>query len=390
MYRYTFWLFFLLLAGVWGCALWQPQGVVEISAAQWFGSALFFALYFLLPLFHRRAEVQAILLSSASFVLMAVFWTLHTTGEPNYFILLLFAYLAGDAAYRLPSRHALFSGGVIGICTLLPALDGNSDYFSFSFLFWYLALLGLALSIFHRIHHAAEAVAARYDALLHEYRALKRKAVSDEKLARQQERTQIGREIHDSVGHKLTNLLMQLEVARMEADGTEKDRLGLLKGLAQESLEETRTAVKALNQEEIVGIPAMISLIRKLEAENFIRIQFAVKNRAFSARLKPEQAAAVYRAVQESLTNVMRHGTKREASITFESAGERIFRFEISNPIPAGYRFEEGYGLTAMKERVQQAGGNLEILAFNSLFIVRGTFPLQKKEEDADGSDSFS
>ncbi|QTM99070.1 sensor histidine kinase [Sediminibacillus dalangtanensis] len=387
MYRYTFWLWFLLLAGLWGFALLQPQGAAGISPARWIGSALLFALYFLLPLFRRRAVAQAILLSSSGLVIMAVFWPLHTD-SPNYFSLLLFAYLAGEAAYRLPGRHAFISGAVIGIWVVLPAFEENGQYFSFSFLFFYLAMLGLALSIFHRIHHEAEAVAARYDALLHEYRGLKRKAVSDEKLARQQERAQIGREIHDSVGHKLTNLLMQLEVARMEAGETKKERISLLKELAQESLDETRRAVKAWNEEEIGGIPAMIRLIRKLEAENFIRIQFSVKNRAFSARLTPEQAAAVYRAVQESLTNVMRHGPKREASITFESAGERIFRFEISNPILAGYRFEEGYGLTAMKERVQQAGGSLEILAFNSLFIVRGMFPL-KKEDVAGGSDSI-
>ncbi len=388
MYRYSFWLWFLIVAGLWGVALLQPQGVVGISPARWIGSALFFALYFLLPLFRMRETVQAILLSSSGLVTMAVFWPLHTD-TPNYFSLLLFAYLAGEAAYRLSGRHALISGAVIGICVVLPIVEENGEYFSFSFLFFYLGMLGLALSIFHRTHQEAEEVRARYDALLHEYRGLKRKAVSDEKLARQQERTLIGREIHDSVGHKLTNLLMQLEVARMEADETEKERIGLLKGLAQDSLEETRRAVKAWNEEEIGGIPAMIRLIRKLEAESYIRIQFSVKNRAFSARLAPEQAAAVYRAVQESLTNVMRHGPKREASILFESAGERIFRFEVTNPIPSGYRFEEGYGLTAMKERVHQAGGSLEIVAYNRLFIVRGAFPLQKKEGVASGSDSI-
>ncbi|WP_077622891.1 sensor histidine kinase [Sediminibacillus massiliensis] len=388
MYPNNFWFFFAIIIGIWGFALAdQSQGLSNVPPAGWFSSALFFALYFMLPLFRKRPILQATLISCLSLLVMVLFWPLHRE-EPNHFILLLFGYLAGEAAYRLHAKQAIITGIVIAISIILPGISESGEYFSAPFLIFYLALLCLALQIFHRLFHDASETEARYDALLHEYRGVKRMSISNEKMARQQERTQVGREIHDSVGHKLTNLLMQLEVARLKSDGAALQRINLLKELAQESLEETRRAVKALNQDEIGGIAAIISLIRKLEAENFIRIHFEVKNRAFSAQLSPDQTVAVYRAVQESLTNVMRHGYARETFVLFESPGERIFRFEVSNPIPLKYSYKEGYGLSAMRERVQQSGGRLDVLAYNKIFIVRGTFPLQGKDDATNGSDS--
>ncbi|SDJ78988.1 sensor histidine kinase [Sediminibacillus albus] len=387
MNQYTYWLCLALLMGTWGFGLNnQTQGLTEVTFIQWLGSALFFSVYFLLPLFKRWLLVQSLMLSSASLIVMGVFWPMQPEGA-NYFTLLLFAYLAGEMVYRLPVAYAYSVGGAILSGLLLPAFLGSGRYFPISFLLLYISILGLALWKFHHYFHQSIEVSARYNALLHEYRGMKRNSILAEKLARQQERTLVGREIHDSVGHKLTNLLMQLEVTRMKADEPEKQRIGVLKDLAKESLEETRRAVKALKQEEIGGIPAIISLIRKLEAENFIRIHFSVKNRAFSVQLLPEQTVAVYRAVQEALTNVMRHSPAREASVIFESPGESIFRFEVSNPIKKDYTYSEGFGLNSMRERVDQAGGSLDILVYKRLFIVRGTFPLHRKDGGINGSD---
>ncbi|WP_226036623.1 sensor histidine kinase [Aquibacillus saliphilus] len=379
MYRHTYWLCLALLIGIWGFGLsHQFGGISEVSSLYWLGSAMFFSLYFILPLFHKQLIVQIFVLVSATLIIMGVFWPIEET-LANYYVLLLYAYLAGEATFRLPHHYALFVGIVILASLLLPTIVGNSA-FTIAFLFFYISILAFALYKFHSYYHQLTELKIQYRTLLHEYRTVKRKSISGEKLARQEERTQIGREIHDSVGHKLTNLLMQLEVARIQADDISKHQIELLKQLTTESLEETRRAVKALKQEEIGGIPAIISLIRKLEAERFIRIHFSVKNRAFSVQLPSEQIIAVYRAIQEALTNVMRHSTSKEASILFESPGESIFRFEVSNSIESDFTYREGYGLSSMKERVIQAGGTLEILVYKNAFILRGTFPVVQKE----------
>lgn len=154
---------------------------------------------------------------------------------------------------------------------------------------------------------------------------MKRRIVTNEKAARQEERTQIARDIHDSVGHKLTALLMQLEVLRMQADEQLAPRVTELKELARESLEETRSAVKSLKQPETGGLTAILNMIRKLEAEQFMRVHFTVQHGALSAPLRASQSFAVYRAVQEALTNLMKHSESKEAFITFEAPGAGSF-----------------------------------------------------------------
>src|SRR5690625_899239 len=90
-----------------------------------------------------------------------------------------------------------------------------------------------------------------YEELLGENRMLKRLHIADENNARFEERTRIARDIHDSVGHRLTALIMQLEMLRMQEKNPAYDELQVM---AKESLEDTRSAVKALQIEESEGI----------------------------------------------------------------------------------------------------------------------------------------
>ncbi|HLU82215.1 MAG TPA: histidine kinase, partial [Trueperaceae bacterium] len=231
--------------------------------------------------------------------------------------------------------------------------------------------------------------AERYGALLSEYRGLKRSAAGSADAARAEERVEVARRLHDSVGHRLTSLLMQLEVARLHADGDEQRRRATeLRRLAQLSLDETRAAVTALTDEELSGMPALLRLIHNLEVESAMQIEFTIGSGALSVELDRAPAVALYRAVQEALTNAMRHGSSRRASVSVEVPGGRLVRFEVSNEVTAnrsvapaaaasgraGYR--PGFGLTSMRERVEAAGGQLEVIDGGSQFLVRGTFPI--------------
>src|SRR5690606_29347959 len=156
--------------------------------------------------------------------------------------------------------------------------------------------------------------------------------------------------------------MMQLEVFRMQAEGETEAQLQKLKELAQESLQETRSAVKSLKSSEPGGLPAILRLIRKLEAESILKIHFTVKYGALSAPLTNEQSIAVYRAVQEALTNIMKHSKSREADILFEAPGGSVFRFEVSNPSMMIDNFREGFGLQSMRERIESNHGKLDII----------------------------
>lgn len=367
MERHLVWIWLTLLLVTWGVGLGDFS---YVSSIQYLGSAAFFAIIFLIPLFRKNFFATSVVLSAAGIIVTVVFWE-----NASPLTVILFTYLTGEIIYRLKDRHAIITGIVqlISFNLLSPVSYPFSVIYSFF-------LVIVAFLAYQRLNQLEEAD-SRYQALLHEYRKIKLKSASDEKLARQEERTHIGREIHDRVGHKLTNLLMQLEVARLEANQDTEERLHMLKDLAKDSLEETRRAVKAMDHDEIGGLSAIIRLIRKLEAENYIRIHFSVKNRAFSAELDVDQTVAVYRAVQEALTNVMRHSSEREATILFESPGESVFRFEVSNPIQEDYQFQVGYGLKSMQKRIENVGGQVDVLTYQNRFILRGTLPIVRMGE---------
>lgn len=388
MYRRMFWGWLLILFVTWGLSLIHTyQHFSSIPAWSLFLTALFFGIYFILPLFYQYEIVLTFSLSILVFIITVTFWPAKSIIEPNLHVIILFSYLAGEATFRLSNKvYAFITVGIVFSSYILFSIDVFPLYFTII----YIAVSSIALAIFHHFYHKLQKVETLYEALLHEYRLLKRKSIDDERLARQEERTQIAREIHDRVGHKLTNLLMQLEIMRMSANDESKEQIALLKNIAKDSLEETRRAVRTMDDNEISGLSSVIHLIKKLEAENFVRINFTVKNRAFSVRLKREVIVAVYRAVQEGLTNVMRHSPSKEASVLFESPGESIFRFEIKNSIESNYSFVEGYGLKSMRERIEQAGGTLEVLTYHHQFIVRGTFQLNKEEANNNEESAIS
>lgn len=233
--------------------------------------------------------------------------------------------------YRLPFVQAACIGLVLAAGAVVPGLFGYPE-FPWFFLVLYSVMLAMGLALFRTVFSRNEESRVRYETLLSEYRNMKRRLITDEQHARQEERAQVGRDIHDSVGHKLTALLMQLEMHRMQADGETAEVLKGLKALAKESLEETRNAVKSMKQQETSGLPAIIGLLRRLESESFMRVTLTARHGALTVPLNNIQSIPVYRAVQEAMTNAMKHGSTREVYIIFEAPRGGIFRFEVSNP----------------------------------------------------------
>lgn len=343
----------------------------------------YFLVFFLLPLFSERPRLLTWLFCVNTILTMV---TLYPVGHESFhpYVLLLFALVAGEMAHKLDLSHMIYV--VIVQTAAVSFLLATTELAATSILFialYFILLFGAAVW-YSLTKDLAVSSKSRYDALLTEYRALKRRAVSEEELARQEERTLIGHEIHDSVGHKLTALLMQLEVFRFKVAQQDRAQVSGLKNLAQDSLEETRKAVKTLKHGDSGGLHGIMRLIRNLESDSFLRTQFTVRHGAFSAPLSGEQSFVIYRSVQESLTNIMKHSTAREVTVMFEAPGGRLFRFEITNPVTAKRSFQEGFGLRSMRERLQRVGGELDVFCSTDQFVVRGWIGLGERGNASD------
>ena len=366
---YWIWLLFNISPWIFALAFFSVSRVELLWRL--LGVAIYFVIFFVMPLVTNKPVLTMILLSLNTCIAVITLFPSQGDGF-NPFLILILSLLIGEACYYLNFRQVsvVVMVGMAGIIALL--LSAELSIFTTGFIVIYFIFLLIASFKYKQTKYQNDDLRARYDALLSEYRSVKRRLSSDEELARQEERVLIGHEIHDSVGHKLTALLMQLEVFRLQAAEDDKSQIESLKELANQSLEETRNAVKMLKSKDVGGLAGVLRLIRKLETESFIRIHFSVKHGAFAAPLTGEQSFVIYRSVQEALTNIMKHSNAREAEVMFEAPGGSIFRFEINNPVKNDNRFQEGFGLASMRERIEKTGGELHVQKTDGQFIVRG------------------
>lgn len=364
-----FWICSVVMLGSWFLEMYVSQ----LSDTFFIFSALFFVLYFIIPIL--KSPYKIIVLSLLPILMLAVFdnallfWlvigTILVYASVHLTIKLLYTYLVYLTVFVV----------------LVPLLDQK----------WLLAFIGLLAAILFSLFAIRwkqadtkkELYKEKYESLYSLYRASKRQVGDMEKVTRQEERNQIAREIHDLVGHRLTALTMQLEVARIQAKDRESQAVLMqLKTLAQESLEDTRSAVKTFKTEDTAGIQAVIQLIRKLESESQIRIAITMKTGVLGIMLSNQQSVTLYRSIQEALTNMMRHSSSRQAEVEFQVIAQRELRFQVTHPLKSQVTIKEGFGLANMRERLAEINGRLTVSQVEGQLYLIGQFPLEVKSND--------
>jgi signal transduction histidine kinase len=184
------------------------------------------------------------------------------------------------------------------------------------------------------------------------------------------ERQRMAGEIHDVLAQGLTGIVTQLEAAD-QAAGREGDRrrhLDTAKQLARESLTEARRSVQALRPRPLAGaaLPdALAEIIDGWSARHGVKAQLITTGAA--QPLLPEIETTLLRTAQEALANVARHAAAGRVALTL-SYMEDVVTLDVRDDgagfDPARSRtqgYDGGYGLTAMRERVQRIAGTLEI-----------------------------
>jgi signal transduction histidine kinase len=181
-------------------------------------------------------------------------------------------------------------------------------------------------------------------------------------LAAANERNRMAREIHDTLGHYLTVIHVQLEAARAII-GTDADR-GLLavtraQALAKDGLAAVRQSVKALREDaRVEGIAEQIaSLVDSVRDERFsATFKTSGKPRPVSAAV----ALALHRTTLEALTNVRKHAEAAnvDLELVFRNDGRVHLRVHDDGKGAADERMGAGFGLTGIRERAEQLQGS--------------------------------
>lgn len=196
------------------------------------------------------------------------------------------------------------------------------------------------------------------------HRSMRETAEAMAELSVLEERNRIAQDIHDIVGHTLSTTIVQIEAAkrlieRNDALGLEK--LSVSQELVRKSLNEIRTSVRMLSESaaDYDLAEALKKLLADTQEVTGIPVVFELDP---LPPLSALQKKVLYHALQEGLTNGIKHGDCRRFDFTLRRE-EHQLRFILSNDGRAYENTPMGFGLAAMKERVQQLGGTMSLSA---------------------------
>lgn len=182
-----------------------------------------------------------------------------------------------------------------------------------------------------------------------------------EALAQEVERARIAREVHDTLGHSLTSLKLQLEVARrFQGQDEEKARAALstAEELAARSLLDVRLALKGIRNAEC-GF-SFTQAVDELAKQAKLNERLEVDTDIDRVELPGEIGYQIFRVVQECMTNTLKHADARSVRITASTCNgvlKLIFKDDGKGlPATAG---ADRYGMKGMEERVQHLRGKL-------------------------------
>jgi PAS domain S-box-containing protein len=198
-----------------------------------------------------------------------------------------------------------------------------------------------------------------------------------------EERRHIARELHDSVGQYLSGLLMVIGEAQQEIPGN--SNLGEAAQIAQDCLGEIRTMSHLLHPPllEEAGLASAVRwFVDGFAARSGIRAEVEIAKPL--RRLGAEIELALFRVLQESLTNVHRHSGSKSVSIRIGADSQQVWLEVEDQGKGASNGFAHtGVGIMGMRERAESLGGELGIRSNPGGTLVRAVLPLARSHRTA-------
>jgi signal transduction histidine kinase len=201
-----------------------------------------------------------------------------------------------------------------------------------------------------------------------------------------EERRRIGRDLHDSMGQILTAIKMNLE--SLLPGREDSDRIARCVDLADNCIKEIRTMSYLLYPpmlEELGLRSAVPWYVDGFAGRSGIQVDFEVSENF--DRLPRDVELALFRVLQEALTNVHRHSgsqiahvkllTENGYSVLEVRDDGRGLPDKLASGSPASHHFSSGVGLRGMDERMRQLRGRLELASTQSGTVLRASVPVE-------------
>ena len=198
-------------------------------------------------------------------------------------------------------------------------------------------------------------------------------AAESEKLAQTRERNRLAREIHDTLGHTLTGIIAGIDAAMAVADvspETLKRYLSLVSDVARQGMTDVRRSVNELRpdaREQRDLLSAIHKMISQMGAAS--KVDITLDNRAGRLSFGEDEEKIIYRIIQESITNSIRHGKADTVRIRM-TREYNLVTITIRDDGIGASDIEMGFGLTHMKERLDMLGGKIHVDGSDGFCVV--------------------
>lgn len=321
-----------------------------------------------LPTANQISKILYTLLQVFLIVLIAFFWGKPARIFPVVFLILV---IRSCLIFDLPGRLVVTCISFSLFLLTLRMRFYNAPvpqllYDKFRFFGWNLAILFLLTLVF---------ILLLMNAVLSERQSREKLAIANRKLreyalrienqATLEERNRLAREIHDSLGHSLTALNLQLETAlKLSQSNPTKaqDFLVRAKELGSKALQDVRQSVSTMRSHPWQGESLEQAIIVLLDdVNNAIHVQplYQIRN---SHQLPSEISIAVYRIIQESLTNICKYANPTEVYLELLTTSADLYLRVQDNGV--GFELNQttkGFGLQSMRDRTEALGGNFHV-----------------------------
>ena len=304
---------------------------------------------------------------------MAVLAFCYFTG--NIFISLMLL-LCFEISFRFSSLHAIILQGMISIVVIVLGIK-QQQWWSIPVMVFGNVLFYYGAHLVFKLKYQENLLKEQENQLFEQKKELQQAQYTMgtmKELYTLQERNRISREIHDSVGHSLSTIIIQLgAISKLSEENSPQvsQMSAQLREFAVKGLQEVRTVVHDLKPEQLTKQQLNVALEEFIyETKQHSGVEFIFRQNKPTFQLTKEQELTIFRGVQEATTNAIRHGKATKITLLMMYSANELIVTIMDNGVGSSAISLEG-GLKALEERLHELQGQLEIKNTEQGFTVQ-------------------
>jgi signal transduction histidine kinase len=379
------WTFYLIILALVGFALAEAISNQVIDLTSWRGWAMV-ALFLLVCASARnvrharwhRLNVALLILSTVGLQLLA------PNGEFSYLLYVTVGIIgASTPAHRLHYVALLTIPGTVALVTFQEPTFNVFNAFGVALSF---AMTFFLPYSFVSLKKSRDEQMRLFEELQQAHAELQAQAAQAEELATLHERTRLARDLHDTLGHALSTITVQLEAVRRVA-GRHPEKLGPMledaQTLARQANRDLRQSLSDLRDAvpEKAFTDVLSDLAKEFSAQHGWKLELSLQK----VSLPPQSAQALLSVAKEALTNAARHARAQCVTVALETSDDEVVLTihddgKGFNPdMPRSGHF----GIQGMRERLSLLGGSLIVKAgVGQGAIVTASLPLKARPRE--------